>query len=111
MEHDATPWKKIRRFLLFWAAITVAFLVELLIETYPDFPTDLNRWLIVLLIGPPIWLVVNLASEKFIGRPTTKALNRLGETKLRRINTILLYIIIVPIVLLLLVAIIRSLFE
>jgi len=111
MERDTTSSKKIRRFLVAWAAITVVFLVELLVETYPNFPTDIKRWLVVLLIGPPIWLGINLASEKFISRPTAKALNRLGETKLRRINTILLYIIIVPIVLVLLIAIMRSFFE
>jgi hypothetical protein len=111
MENEAKPPNKIRRFLFGWAVITVLFAIGFVIEAYPDYPTSLTRGLLVFLIGPPLWLALNLAAEKFIGEPTARALDKLGEARLKRINTILLYVILVPTLLTLLLVAGHSFFE
>jgi len=108
MEEVPTP-KKIRRFLIFWVVVTAAFLVVGLVEDYPDFPTNLNRWLIYLLVGPPVWFLVWFLVNLFVQR-LLRLLDRLGDKTIRRINIILGCIIAVPITMIL-VAVIVSLFK
>lgn len=113
MEEDqkSNNRKKYLRLLAIWAGISVFFLIEFIYETYPDYPKSPSGWLILILVGPPIWLLVNILGEKFIGRPTAKVINKLGEKRLRNINIVLASVIIIPVVLMILLFVTDSIFH
>ena len=104
-------WKRTYRFLLVWGIITLGFVIELLIESYPKLPNKLNEWIIILLIGPPLCLLVNMFIEYFVAKPAIDGLYKVSEKKIRTINKVLVGIIVVPILILLLIAVFLSLFK
>jgi len=104
-------WQRTYLFLILWGIVAIGFSIELLIESYPEFPKNLNLWLIVLLVCPPIWLVVNLAAEYFLGKRIANGFKRIGEKKIRTINKVLAGIIFVPIVVLLMIAVFMTIFK
>jgi hypothetical protein len=110
MEHERLLRKRIIRFIMVWLIFTCVFLIELYIETYPDFPQRVDRLLAIVLIGIPAAIIVELAFERYVGKPVQAQLTKIGENRLRKINIILLGIIIVPIVLLVFIALIMTAF-
>ena len=97
--------------MIHWGVVLIGFFTELIIEFYPELPSKLNYLWLVLLIGPPLWLLENMLGELFIGRKAGNAVRRLGEEKTRVINKILAAIINVPVTALLLLALLASLFK
>ena len=104
-------WKKYYRFLLLWGAIIITTLVVLFVGSYPELPKGLKRWILVLLIGPPLWFVSSVLFERYVGKPAIEALHRVGEKKLRFVNKILAAIIVVPLLILILIGLLLSLFK
>jgi hypothetical protein len=104
-------WKKTYRLLLVWGVIVLVTLFVLFIGSYPEIPKGLNRWILVLLIGPPLWLVGSLLFERFVAKPTLDALHRVADKRIRLVNTILAGIIVVPVLVLMLIALLFSLFK
>ncbi|MBI5474380.1 MAG: hypothetical protein HY961_18745 [Ignavibacteriae bacterium] len=101
--------EKYLRILAIWAIITVFFLGEFVCETYPDYPKKPSEWLLLLIIGPPIWLLLNILGEKYIGQPIAKSIDKIGEKRLRKINIILASIIFIPLLVMILILITDSL--
>jgi len=105
MEQETPIRKRIIRFLIAWVFFAVILAIVLYIDTYPEFPGNLSRLLVVFLIGIPVWMIVNLAAERYVGR----AFKKVGENRLRTINKVLAGIIIVPIMIVLVIALVMTL--
>ena len=104
-------WIKTYRLLLVWGAIVLLTLFVLFIGSYPEISKGLNRWILVLLIGPPLWLVGSLLFERFVAKPTLDALQRVADKRIRLVNKILAGIIVVPVLVLILIGLLFSLFK
>ena len=104
-------WKRTLYFIIFWAILTIVFLLDYVLELGLVFPKNSNGWLLFLLFGPLLWLIVNIVFEYLIGKPISAGLDKLGEKKIRTINKVLASVIILPIIIVLLYAIFISFYE
>ncbi len=104
-------WQRTYRFLIVWGILAIVYSLELIIESYPEFPKDLRLWLFIVFFCPLLWLILNLTFEYFFGKRIRNGFNRIGEKRLRTINKVLVGIIIVPIVVLLFIGLVISFFK
>jgi hypothetical protein len=93
--------KQFSKHLLLISVLWIGFVLIIISEIYPDVPKSKLGWTLIILFGPPVYLIVEGIGEHFVGRylgkPFDYFMNKLGVERLMTLNKILALIILFPI--------------
>ena len=86
------PWlRRLIGVLIVWTIVAIL----VIIESVPETPTTIRGWVLLLLLGPPVYVAVEWAVEKLI---SAKMGSRISPARFsfRRIGILLFVMVVIP---------------